>query len=201
MLAQDQATLKGPHAMGIEHVSPTRLPDVEEDIPWWRQHQLRKLYLLIPFLFLGSTTLGYDASLLNGLQTMPAWQTFFHSPTGSLLGLYGAMPGFGGLAVLPFAPYIADYCGRRNGTALGNLFILLGAFIQAFPPASNPKGMYIAGRFLVGFGSNISNATCPLLITEVSHPRHRGRITTIYNCLWYLGEMISKHCLWYELVR
>lgn len=40
----------------------------------------------------------------------------FHNPTGSLLGLYGAMPGFGGLVVLLFAPYIADYLGRRHGT-------------------------------------------------------------------------------------
>jgi len=60
--------------------------------------------------------------------------------------------------------------------ALGNFFVLLGAILQALPPARSPKGMYLAGRFLIGFGSNISNGTCPLLITEVSHPRHRGRV-------------------------
>jgi hypothetical protein len=46
----------------------------EDDRPWYKQPELRKLYLMMPFLFLGSTTLGYDGSLLNGLQTMPAWQ-------------------------------------------------------------------------------------------------------------------------------
>lgn len=51
--------------------------------------------------------------------------------------------------------------------------------------------MYLTGRFLIGFGSNISNGTCPLLITEVAHPRHRGRITTIYNTLWYLGAIVA----------
>jgi len=112
--------------------------------------------------------------------------TDFGHPTGAKLGLYGAMPGFGGLVVLLFAPYIADYAGRRNGTAIGCLFILLGALIQAFPPASNPGPMYLVGRFFIGFGSNISNATCPLLITEIAHPRHRGKITTLYNTLWYL---------------
>lgn len=108
-----------------------------------------------------------------------------------MLGLYGAMPGIGGLAVLLFAPYIADYLGRRHGTAVGNFFVLLGALLQAFPPAGNPKAMYLAGRFIIGFGSNISNGTCPLLITEVAHPRHRGRITTIYNTLWYLGAIVA----------
>ena len=108
----------------------------------------------------------------------------FNNPTGSVLGLYGAMPGFGGLVVLLCAPYVADYMGRRNGTLLGNIFVLLGALLQAFPPAGNPKAMYLAGRFFIGFGSNIANGTCPLLITEVSHPRHRARITTLYNTLW-----------------
>lgn len=46
----------------------------EDERPWFKQPELRKLYLMMPFLFLGSTTLGYDGSLLNGLQTMPAWR-------------------------------------------------------------------------------------------------------------------------------
>lgn len=46
----------------------------EDPRPWYQQPELRKLYLMMPFLFLGSTTLGYDGSLLNGLQTMPAWK-------------------------------------------------------------------------------------------------------------------------------
>lgn len=61
--------------------------------------------------------------------------------------------------------------------------------------------MYLAGRFLVGFGSNISNGTCPLLITEVSHPRHRGRITTIYNTLWYLGSIIAAWTTYGTLIH
>lgn len=43
-------------------------------LPWYKQPNLRQLYLMMPFLFLGSTTLGYDGSLLNGLQTMASWQ-------------------------------------------------------------------------------------------------------------------------------
>ena len=45
-----------------------------DEVHWWHQPNLRRLYLMMPFLFLGSTTLGYDGSLVNGLQTMPAWQ-------------------------------------------------------------------------------------------------------------------------------
>jgi len=110
----------------------------------------------------------------------------FRNPTGGDLGIIGAIPGFGGLAVLPFAPYIVDNLGRRAGVGLGCLIVLFGALLQSFPSASNPIPMYLAGRFFIGFGGNLTNGACPLLITEISHPRHRGRATTIYNTLWYL---------------
>ncbi|KAF2034481.1 MFS general substrate transporter [Setomelanomma holmii] len=100
-------------------------------------------------------------------------------------------PGFGGFAVLLFTPYIADILGRRTGTVTGCLLVILGSIIQALPQRSNPDAMFLAGRFLMGIESNISNAACPLLITEIAHPRQRGRVTTIYNTLWYLGAMLA----------
>ncbi|KAJ9144531.1 Hexose transporter protein [Pleurostoma richardsiae] len=174
----------------VGHDDPNQIPE-GSPLPWYKQPKLRELYIMMVFLFLGSTTLGYDGSLLNGLQTMDSWQYFFDHPTGSRLGIFGAMPGFGGLFVLLFAPYIADGLGRKIGTALGCVFVILGALLQAFPPPHNPDAMYLIGRFIVGLGSNISNGTCPLLITEVAHPKHRGKITTIYNTLWYLGAIVA----------
>lgn len=43
-------------------------------VTWWKDAGLLKLYIMIPILFLGSTTNGYDGSLLNGLQTLDPWQ-------------------------------------------------------------------------------------------------------------------------------
>ncbi len=50
-------------------------PGMGSELSWWQQPLLRRLYLMMPFLFLGSTTLRYDGSLLNGLQTMDSWQS------------------------------------------------------------------------------------------------------------------------------
>ncbi|KAL2815208.1 general substrate transporter [Aspergillus cavernicola] len=160
-------------------------------VPWWQQPKLRQLYLMMIILFMASTSLGYDASLLNGLQTMDTWAAYFNDPKGSRLGLFGALPGIGTFTVFLIAPYIADGLGRRTGTAIGCAVIVLGALIQAFPPQSNPDPMYLAGRIIVGVGSGICNGACPLLITEVAHPDHRGKITTIYNTLWYLGAIVA----------
>jgi hypothetical protein len=62
--------------MHHEDAAPEGSIDYAEDPrPWYQQPELRKLYMMMPLLFLGSTTLGYDGSLLNGLQTMPAWKS------------------------------------------------------------------------------------------------------------------------------
>lgn len=65
-----EPTIKGD--THLEYVSDF-VPE-DNPLPWYQQKNLRALYLMMPFLFLGSTTLGYDGSLLNGLQTMPTWQ-------------------------------------------------------------------------------------------------------------------------------
>lgn len=66
------------------------------------------------------------------------------------------------------APYIADYFGRRIGVALGVVILVIGVIIQCKDtytdcrerhtansqtavPSVN-QGMFIGGRFLMGFG-------------------------------------------------
>lgn len=61
-------------AYSYEHVEGLEVPTVT----WWKHGGLRKLYIMMPVLFLGSTTNGYDGSLLNGLQTMNPWQNCKH---------------------------------------------------------------------------------------------------------------------------
>jgi sugar phosphate permease len=38
----------------------------------------------------------------------------------------------------------------------------------------------------------MAQLACPLLLTEISHPQHRGRVTAIYNCLWNVGALINS---------
>lgn len=134
-------------------------------VTWWKSPGLRHLYLMIPILFLGSTINGYDGSLLNGLQTMDQWQGYFDNPNGSRLGLFTAIQNIGAIAALPLSPYAADWFGRRIGVEIGIILIFVGVIVQVVPGAN--AGMFIGGRFLVGFGSNFSQGCAPLLIIEV----------------------------------
>ncbi|CRG92363.1 Lactose permease [Talaromyces islandicus] len=158
-------------------------------VVWYKHPGLRRLYAMMPILFLGSTINGYDGSLLNGLQTMVPWEEYFNNPTGARLGLFTAIQNIGGFCSLFFASYAADLLGRKGGVLLGLLILFVGTIIQVVPSVNS--GMYIAGRFLVGLGSNIAQGSAPLLITELAHPKHRGTLTTMYNTLWYLGSIIA----------
>jgi hypothetical protein len=47
----------------VESVAGNHQAYGDDERHWWQQPGLRSLYILMPFLFLGSTTLGYDGSL------------------------------------------------------------------------------------------------------------------------------------------
>ena len=157
-------------AVDIETVHTDNGPhDAKLDIPpvtWWKDPGLRHLYLMMPILFLGSTINGYDGSLLNGLQTMEQWRSYFGYPSGAQLGLFTAIQNVGAVCALPFSSYLADLFGRRIGVEVGIIMVFVGVVVQSVPGVDD--GMFIGGRFLVGFGSNLSQGSAPLLIMEAS---------------------------------
>ncbi|KFX99141.1 hypothetical protein O988_04023 [Pseudogymnoascus sp. VKM F-3808] len=159
-------------------------------VTWYKHKGLRKLYSLIPILFLNATINGYDSSLLNGLQTLAPWQTHYENPVGSELGLFNAIYNIGGICALPFSAYIADILGRKSGICIGLVMVFIGTIIQVVP-AGDRDGMFIGGRFLIGLGANISQGSSPVLVTELAYPQHRGRITTLYNSIYSLGAIIA----------
>lgn len=158
------------------------------EVTWWKDPGLRKLYLLSMVVCLASATTGYDGSMLNGLQILPIWQDYFNHPTGSLLGLFGSIYSIGSLASLPLAPYIADHFGRRVSIWTGCSILFVGVAVQS---AAQDFKMFVASRFFVGFGCTLSQVASPLLLTEIAHPQHRGKVTAVYNCLWNVGAIVA----------
>ncbi|KAK8217256.1 hypothetical protein M8818_001509 [Zalaria obscura] len=158
------------------------------EVTWYKDPGLRKLYMLCAVVWLASATTGYDGSMLNGLQILPIWQNYFNHPSGSLLGLFGSIYSIGSLAGLPIAPYIADHFGRKKAIWAGCSILFVGVAVQS---ASQNFKMFVASRFFVGFGCTLSQLSSPLLLTEICHPQHRGRVTAVYNCLWNVGAVVA----------
>ncbi|KAL2064513.1 hypothetical protein VTL71DRAFT_3650 [Oculimacula yallundae] len=170
--------------------------DVEpefEHVEWAKDPALRKLYIYCCLgLLVGSATTGYDGSLLNLLQQYDYWEAYFdHVGTdkskSNLLGLLTNMFTIGAIVSMFTVPYITDRWGRKPCIVVGCIFMIIGGFINTF---ATSYGMFCAGRFILGYGNSMSQLASPLLLTEIIHPQHRARFTTVYNCLWNLGNLI-----------
>ncbi|KAH8805984.1 general substrate transporter [Xylogone sp. PMI_703] len=168
-------------------------PDFEK-VVWYREPHLRKLYSYAVVLMVASATTGYDGMLINTSQQIDLWNEYFPEvENSSKLGVLINMFNIGSIVSLFITPYITDRWGRKITIATGCLFMVLGGCLSAF---TNGYGMFIAGRFLLGFGNSLAQMASPLLLTELCHPQHRGPVTAIYNCLWNLGALIVSCIGW-----
>ncbi|KAK6385533.1 hypothetical protein LTS17_001101 [Exophiala oligosperma] len=92
---------------------------------------------------------------------------------------------FGSLAAAP----LADRWGRKVAVLVGSVITLFATALQA--GAINPA-MFIASRFIGGFGSTIIFAAVPVWITEVVPPKDRGMLIDIHPILINVGYCISS---------
>ncbi|KAH8118062.1 general substrate transporter [Phellopilus nigrolimitatus] len=156
--------------------------------PWWRNRGILMLNLCLVVPLLSSSINGFDSSLVNGLQIVPEWQSYFDYPGGKALGLINSAQNVGALIAMPFTPTASDTLGRRAALFVGSSLMVAGAALQC---AAQTVAMFVGARFLIGLGLAFALNAAPLLITELAYPTQRGQFTSIYNSSWYIGSIIA----------
>ncbi|KAL6360990.1 hypothetical protein LRP88_04451 [Fusarium phalaenopsidis] len=151
------------------------LPD--DPRPWYRIGYLLKLNCCLMVPLLSSTTLGYDGSMMNGLQTLPQWRTFFDQPEGAILGLMNSVYPLGKVFGMVAVTYVSDRWGRKLPLLIGMVTCIGFAIMQGL---SQNLGTFVAARALLGCATSFISQASPILITEVAYPTHRGKITAIW---------------------
>jgi sugar porter (SP) family MFS transporter len=126
--------------------------------------------------------------MLNGLQLLPEWRAFFNYPTGSKLGSITNSIRYGQLGALFVSAPLIQKFGRRKPIAFGSTILLVGVVMQT---TAQNYGMFVAGRFLIGFGNTIQATACPILISELAHPSQRTQIVGIMNSTGSLGQLTA----------
>ncbi|KAL4066993.1 general substrate transporter [Scleroderma yunnanense] len=155
---------------------------------WYNNKRIILLNAWILLLLITSSTNGYDGSMMNGLQSLPQWQSAFNYPSNGMLGILNAIQNIGTLASFPFTPYLSDGIGRRKTVFLGATIMLAGTALQT---ASRSVHMFIGARFLIGFGLTFAANAAPMLVTELAYPEYRAQLTSLYNSLWYSGSIVA----------
>jgi MFS family permease len=178
----DKSAVTGVAGVTLQDVLPKR------DKMWWNYPKLLKLNLLLMCAIISDITNGYDQSMLNGLQIIPGWRKYFGTPTGQRLGTISNGVRFGQIgALFVIAPLIQRY-GRRVPIAIGSVILLVGVVLQT---TAQNYGMFVVGRILIGFGNNIQQTTCPVLLAELTYPDQRPKIVGITNTTGSLGQLIA----------
>ncbi|KAL9945934.1 hypothetical protein D7B24_005203 [Verticillium nonalfalfae] len=154
----------------------------------WSANMIR-LYMIMGIGYLVSTMNGFDSSLMGAINAMPQYQESFGlTGAGSTTGIVFMIYNVGQVVAFPFCGWLADGYGRRICIFVGCAIVLVGTAIQT--PATS-LGMFIGGRFVLGFGASIASAAGPAYTVELAHPAYRGFMAGMYNNFWWLGNILA----------
>ncbi len=117
-------------------------------------------------------------AMMNGLQALPQWKSFFGFPRPALLGTINAIYPIGKLLGLFPATWISDRYGRIKPMHFGFLLLILGAGIQG---SAQTLSMFIVSRLMLGLATAFISLPSPILVTELAYPTQRGILTALYN--------------------
>ena len=87
-----------------------------------------------------------------------------------------------------FPWWLVEKIGRKLTIIAGALIIILGVFLQSF---ANGVAMFATARSVIGLGLSFENTAAPMLVSELSHPTHRGQLSTLLNTLYYFGATLA----------
>jgi hypothetical protein len=178
---------------------------------------------VLRYRLISSSTMGYDGSMMNGLQSLPQWESAFGFPTGGKLGLLNAIQVFKGSIAsvselsssksyiehrcsrgLPFCTipigwcwtskhysrwrcyHVHCYCNSNSCPIRRHVHWCSVSII----PNSFARFANHNGSFLIGFGLTFAANASPMLVTEISYPTYRAPLTSLYNSLWYSGNIV-----------
>ncbi|KIV83010.1 hypothetical protein PV11_05071 [Exophiala sideris] len=143
--------------------------------------------VVIAVAVVNSATLGYDSSVMNGLQILPSYTDYFHLNTATN-GLNNAASWMGAILATPLLQFVPDKFGRKKAILLSAIGCFIGIILQS---ASQNIGMFIVARMIVGLGSQLSSAASPALLGELLPAVTRGRILGFFFSCFYVGSLTS----------
>lgn len=114
--------------------------------------------------------------------------TDFGHPTAGRLGLLNAMYSLGALMAIPFIPTVSQYLGRRYTIVAASITMIFGAALQT---GSRNSDMFLASRWVLGFGIPFAIVNASSLIGELGYQKERAIMTSLFNASWFIGAIVA----------
>lgn len=106
-----------------------------------------------------------------------------------LLGFINSCYQLGSIFAVPIAPWFAQRFGRRWSIMLGSVIMVVGALLQGF---AQHVAMYIIARMILGAGILFCIISGAALIGELSHPKERPFLTSLFNSSYFIGQILAS---------
>ncbi|OAG06040.1 MFS general substrate transporter [Paraphaeosphaeria sporulosa] len=187
------------HAKADVHVEEVVVQRISEEnlqkesakaLKFWSNTGLR--IILIMFIQLcNQSGYGVDWAVIGGLNAFESWHDYFGFGTaGSTFATLNALMRIGTIAGSPFLA-LSDVIGRRGTMFVGNALTILAALLQGL---ATGMPMFMAGRFLLGFGSTLV-ASCTHNASQIAPVHLRGRLVGIMGATFHIGSIIMDAAL------
>jgi len=98
------------------------------------------------------------------------------------------MYSLGALMAIPFIPTVSQRLGRRWTILFASFIMSLGAGLQA---GSRNTDMFLASRWVLGFGIPFAIVNASSLIGELSYANERAIMTSLFNASWFVGAIVA----------
>lgn len=98
------------------------------------------------------------------------------------------MYSLGALMAIPFIPTVSQYLGRRGTILFASAIMCMGAGLQA---GSRNSDMFLASRWVLGFGIPFAIVNASSLIGELSYANERPVMTSLFNASWFVGAIVA----------
>ncbi|KAK0942610.1 Plasma membrane low glucose sensor [Friedmanniomyces endolithicus] len=153
------------------------------------------------FVAFGGVLFGYDTGTIGGILAMPYWletftttgvinpatglPTLTASQSAEIVSLLSAGTFFGALTASP----ACDLLGRRMGLMAAVGVFTVGVILQT---ASTAIPLFVAGRFVAGYGVGMISASIPLYQSETAPKWIRGTIVGSYQLAITIGLLLAS---------
>ncbi|ODV85754.1 hypothetical protein CANARDRAFT_198101 [[Candida] arabinofermentans NRRL YB-2248] len=134
--------------------------------------------------------MGFDQSMMSNLNMIESYLDYYNLDS-STEGLFSASINIGSVVGGFFAAQLIDlrFVGRRGGMAISCILAFIGVAIQT---AAQNRGMFVAGRIILGISITINACSAPAYVSECCTSKYRGLISGIYMAIWYFASIFTN---------
>ncbi|RDW95043.1 hypothetical protein BP5796_00806 [Coleophoma crateriformis] len=156
--------------------------------PWlYGTNSYLNVALLISASCIFAVTSGYDTALMNGLNILPAYKSYFKLTTATKALLTSSTYIGSSVSCIAFG-YVANIIGRKRSIILSAIVKLIGVVLMA---SAQNVAMFCLGRIFLGLGSGISGTVAPAWLAETLPVSFRGRGLSLIYAVWYVGSLLA----------